>query len=254
MPPIIFAENAVKAPRSTICKQPHTHAHARAQCFNCISPHGRNPVGAAKINNDKARSQHQRIAVNAFIDGSPANLTPMLVGASRTIEGFTQERNTTEFVQDRKSSYSIVNIVRTFVAKKPATTGSVTDHKIGKVHFEFFAVKTKTMWPGRHTRDHVSERSDTRSQGCAQPGVMQTNGGQEVTRCGNHFSGGNRKPMADYRSLLGSFTLTICDQSLTVLDFIPARGRRAAAEEPEPELAAAETKLVGGGADAPDRF
>ena len=174
-----------------------------------------------KITNDKVLSKHTRIAVNAFIDGNLANLTPLIVGASRTIEGFTTERHTTEDLRDGRSGYIIENTFKTFVAKKPETTGSVTNRKIGQVKLVFFAVKMATMYDGRRTRDHASARPDTHAQGCAQAGVMQTLGRQEVTRAGSHFSGGNRKPVADIRRTLGSFKLIICDQSRTLLDFMP---------------------------------
>ena len=176
-----------------------------------------------KITNDTTRNK--KIAVNAYIDGAPANLTPLLVGASRTIAGFTKERHTTEVVQNGRYSYNIKNTFKTFVAKKPVTTGwSVADRKIGQVRFEFFAVRMVTMYDGKRNRDHVRARSGssgTRSQSCARVGVMQTIGGQEVTEIGRHFRHGKRKPMADSRHPLGTITITICDQSRTLLDFMP---------------------------------
>ena len=166
-------------------------------------------------------------ALDLTIDGTKANLTPILLyrpkrgheeGRHREIKGFDLTRNTVELPND---TFEITGTYTPFVAIRmpSAYASSTTNRKIGTIRFEFFATRYATRQPGRTQQFTAKDAAPSLHN--ARPGVLATGRhGAVLDKSGMHRKGeentkSGRRPIADPNRLfdpaVSSFEITICE-------------------------------------------
>ena len=155
-------------------------------------------------------------ALNLYIDGRKANLTPILIyrNGARRINGFDLTRNSLEL---ENNEFETTGTYARFVATRQPDSGpGTTDDRIGIVKCVFYATEYVRRQPGR--AQQLTALNDTHStQHNARRGVMATGSGSVTEKRGKHFNGeetSGRRPVATKNLLdpsIQSYEITICE-------------------------------------------
>lgn len=162
--------------------------------------------------------ERRHFAVTITIDGRKVTKTPMVIFpmVDRKVSGFTDKTTSSRETNADDGSpghYQIEKEVRSFVACKPLSCGSVVDPECGVIEFSCFPVR----WVKNTPRTGVGGPRTTRNKqgggGAGRAGVLMTVGGKPKLIHGFH-PGKPSIPIANKRAgPLLVYTITVCERS-----------------------------------------
>lgn len=175
----------------------------------------------------------ERVAVIIKVDGEMVSPTPIQVGASRLIKGFTLSRTTEQVVRGGDNDWNCYIIkkqiaeFRAFSQNSSRRRREITNSPTGTIECQFYRIKLASMQPGTRRRNHGGQKSSRlhlqqASGNQARRGLMTTRQGNKFEQNGEHHGHGHKKPVADYSKPLGTCRLFICEQRVpTFGDYLP---------------------------------